>query len=133
MRDLRIATPHRRGIGLVLGGVGVAALLAVISAIGAGGTAVVAAETPTAAIQIDNFAFSPPDLAVAAGTTVIWKNADDSPHRVAANNGAYNSAALDTDDSYSHKFPTPGVYNYFCSIHPYMVGEIVVKPGRPAS
>jgi plastocyanin len=70
---------------------------------------------------------------VAAGTTVIWKNGDDSPHRVADINGAYASAALDTDDSFSHTFATPGVYRYICSIHPYMKGEIVVKPTSPKS
>ena len=59
---------------------------------------------------------------------MIWKNADDSPHRIADDDGGYASAALDTDDSYSHTFATPGVYNYICSIHPYMVGKIVVKP-----
>ncbi len=74
-----------------------------------------------------NFAFAPKDLTVTAGTTVTWKNADDSPHRIADINGAYASAALDTEDSFSHTFATPGVYKYFCSIHPYMKGTIVVK------
>ncbi len=134
MSNLRKSTPRQRHIRLVLGGAGVAvALAAAIPAIGAGGAAVVAAAARTATIQIDNFAFSPTALAVTAGTTVTWKNADDSPHRIAAKNGAYSSAALDTDDSYSHTFATPGVYQYFCSIHPYMVGKIVVKPAGAGS
>jgi plastocyanin len=58
---------------------------------------------------------------------VTWKNGDDSPHRIADVGGAYASAALDTEDSYSHTFATPGVYKYFCSIHPYMVGTVIVK------
>jgi plastocyanin len=80
-----------------------------------------------------NFKFAPPDLTVTAGTTVIWKNKDDAPHRVADINGAYASAALDTDSSFSHTFATPGVYKYFCSLHPYMKGEIVVKQTSPNS
>jgi plastocyanin len=134
MLNLRTAPPRQRRIGQVLGGAGVAALVAAaIPAIGAGGAAVVAAAARTATIQIDNFAFTPIDLTVTAGTTVTWKNADDSPHRIAAKNGAYSSAALDTDDSYSHTFATPGVYQYFCSIHPYMVGKIVVKAAGAGS
>jgi plastocyanin len=119
---------HQRRINLVFGGVGAAALLAAaVPAIGAGGGAAVVAAAQTATIQIANFKFGPPDLSVAAGTIVTWKNADDSPHRIADRNGAYSSPALDTDDSFSHTFTTPGVYKYFCSIHPYMVGTVVVK------
>jgi plastocyanin len=129
------ATPRRRRIGLALAGVAASALLAAaLPAVGAGsGATAVAAAAHTATIQIANFAFNPRDLNIVAGTTVTWKNADDSPHRIADKNGAFASAALDTDDSYSHTFAKPGVYNYFCSIHPYMVGRIVVKPAGPGS
>jgi plastocyanin len=128
MRTIRSLSEWRLRLGLILGGLGMAALLAAaLPAIDAGAAAVAAAAARTATIQIDNFKFTPPDLAVAAGTTVIWKNRDDSPHRVADKNGAFASAALDTDDSYSRTFATPGIYHYFCSIHPYMVGTIVVK------
>ena len=128
MRTMRNRPQWRLRLGLVLGGLGMAALLAAaLPAIDAGAAAVAAAAARTATIQIDNFRFTPPDLTVAAGTTVIWKNRDDSPHRVADKNGTFASAALDTDDSYSRSFATPGIYHYFCSIHPYMVGTIVVK------
>jgi plastocyanin len=42
--------------------------------------------------------------------------------------GKFKSAALDTDDKFSQTFAAPGEYEYFCSIHPYMTGKIVVKP-----
>ena len=35
--------------------------------------------------------------------------------------------ALDTDDSYSFTFTTPGTYQYFCYLHPKMLGSIVVE------
>ena len=38
------------------------------------------------------------------------------------------SAAVDTDDTFSHTFAAPGEYPYICTIHPYMVGTIIVKP-----
>jgi plastocyanin len=91
------------------------------------------ASARAATINIDNFAFAPPDLSVAAGTTVTWKNEDGEVHRVQDDHKGFSSAALDTDDSFSHTFATPGVYHYFCSIHPYMVGKIVVKPAHPPS
>ena len=134
MLKLAKMTPSQRRIGVLLGGIGVAGLLAAaLPAVSLGSDEMVAAAAPTATIEIANFKFAPPNVTVGAGTTVIWKNADDSPHRVADINGAYASAALDTEDSFSHTFATPGLYKYICSLHPYMKGEIVVKPARPKS
>jgi plastocyanin len=59
---------------------------------------------------------------------VTWTNKDDIPHGIASSNNAFKkSRALDTDDSYSFTFTTPGAYQYFCYIHPHMVGTIVVE------
>ncbi len=121
-------------LGLVFAAIGGTALIAAaLPGFGAAGEAVVDAAARAATVKIDNFAFAPPDLTIIAGTTVTWKNEDDSPHRVTEANNGFSSAALDTDDSFSHTFAKPGVYKYFCSIHPYMVGKIVVKPARPPS
>ena len=80
------------------------------------------------AVSIDNFTFGPQTLTVKAGTTVTWTNKDDIPHGIASANNAFTkSRALDTDDSYSFTFTTPGTYQYFCYIHPHMVGTIVVE------
>jgi amicyanin len=83
------------------------------------------AEEPT--VKIDNFTFNPPSLTVTAGATVTWMNEDDIPHTVASATRAFKSKALDTDDSYTFTFTTPGVYEYFCSLHPHMTGKIVVE------
>src|SRR5215472_3792121 len=114
--------------------VGLASLLAAatLATLSAGDTAVQAA-AQAAAIQIDNFHYTPPSLVVAPGTTVTWTNADDSPHTVREKDGKFKSAALDTDDTFSQTFAAPGEYEYFCSIHPYMTGKIVVKPAGPSS
>jgi plastocyanin len=87
----------------------------------------------SAAIRIDNFNFTPPTMVVAPGTTVTWTNADDSPHSVREKDGKFKSAALDTDDTFSQTFTAPGEYEYFCSIHPRMVGKVVVKPAGSSS
>lgn len=86
------------------------------------------AAVKTAAVKIDNFAFEPSSLTVAPGTTVEWTNHDDVPHTVVEKTLRFKSQALDTDDHYRHTFNAPGVYPYFCSIHPHMTGEIHVKP-----
>ena len=83
------------------------------------------AEDPV--VKIDNFTFNPPTLKVSAGTTVTWKNEDDIPHTVASITKTFKSKALDTDDSYTFTFTTAGVYDYFCSLHPHMKGQIVVE------
>jgi|SRR5258705_7974570 plastocyanin len=93
----------------------------------AGETAVQAAAGPTA-VRIDNFNFTPPTLVVAPGTTVTWTNDDDDVHTVVEKERKFKSAALDTNDAFSQTFTAPGEYEYFCSLHPRMVGKIVVKP-----
>jgi plastocyanin len=123
--------PRRARFGLIFGAIGAATLLA--AGMPGFGAAVVDAAAKAVTIKIDNFAFAPPDLTIAAGTMVTWKNDDGEVHKVQDDHKGFSSAALDTDDSFSHTFATPGVYHYFCSIHPYMVGKIVVKPARPPS
>jgi plastocyanin len=126
--------PRRRRTGLVLGAVAVTALLAAaLPELTAAGEAVVAAAASPATVKIDNFTFAPATLTVTAGTTVTWKNEDDSPHRIGDKNGTFKSAALDTDDTFSHTFAAPGEFPYICTIHPYMVGKIIVKPAKPSS
>ncbi len=80
------------------------------------------------AITIDNFTFNPGKLTVKVGTTVTWTNHDDIPHGVASSNNAFTrSKPLTTDDSFSFTFTTPGTYQYFCYLHPNMVGTVVVE------
>ena len=78
-------------------------------------------------ITIDNFTFTPKELTVAVGTTVRWVNHDDIPHTVVEKNTTFRSKALDTDDSYSFTFTSAGTFDYFCGLHPHMVGQVIVK------
>ena len=110
-------------------GVLLSALGAVTALIVAAPRAPSADAAKSAEIQIANFHYSPAMLVVAPGTTVTWKNGDDSPHSVREKGGKFKSAALDTDDTFSQTFAAPGEFDYVCSIHPYMRGKIVVKVG----
>jgi plastocyanin len=78
-------------------------------------------------VQIDQFAFAPQQVTVKAGTTVTWINDDDAPHTVASSTRLFKSKALDTKDRFSFTFTTPGIYEYFCSVHPHMTGAVVVE------
>jgi plastocyanin len=81
-----------------------------------------------AEIRIDNFAFTPTELTVIAGTTVEWINRDDIPHVVVSDDKkTFKSKALDTDDKFSYTFTKPGTYAYFCSVHPKMTGKVIVQ------
>jgi amicyanin len=110
-------TPARAVIVAMLSGPVVGALLA----FGA-----IAAQEQNV-VTIDNFTFTAPELTVAVGTTVKWVNHDDIPHSVVDKNKAFRSKALDTDDSYSFTFASAGTFDYFCGLHPHMVGKIIVK------
>lgn len=83
----------------------------------------------TQTVAIENYAFVPNTLTIAVGTEVTWVNQDNDPHTVKSDPAAdvLKSPALDTNDKYSFTFTKPGVYKYFCTLHPHMQGEIVVK------
>jgi plastocyanin len=79
-------------------------------------------------VNIDNFAFTPKELTVKAGTAIVFRNRDDIPHSVVGTKGEFHSKALDTDDSFSFTFTKAGTYDYTCGLHPKMQGRIVVTP-----
>ncbi len=78
-------------------------------------------------------AYSPNPLIIHAQDSILWKNMDDVVHTVTSGSSfsspdrgqEFDSGLL--GGSYTHKFMKPGVYNYFCQIHPTMVGKIIVK------
>ena len=78
-------------------------------------------------IGIANFTFAPTPLTISVGTAVTWTNHDDIPHTVMSTDKRFASAALDTDDGFAYRFATPGIYNYYCTIHPKMLGTIIVQ------
>ena len=79
-------------------------------------------------VNIDNFSFTPQTLTVPVGAKVTWTNKDDVPHTVVSTNKAFpHSSALDTDESFSYAFTKAGTYEYYCSVHPKMLGKVVVQ------
>jgi plastocyanin len=80
-----------------------------------------------ATVDIAKFAFSPKEITVAPGTTIVWINHDETPHTVSASDHAFVSQALDTDDRYEHTFAEEGDVPYFCTVHPFMTGVVHVR------
>jgi plastocyanin len=81
----------------------------------------------TIGISAQNFMFSPATITVKAGATVSWVNHDEEPHTIFSDAGLFRSSALDTNDSFSYTFDKPGTYHYVCTIHPRMMGTIIVE------
>jgi amicyanin len=81
-------------------------------------------------VEIRAHAFSAPTVTVKAGTTVTWINHDDDTHTVTSSVDTFRSPGLDTDETFSYTFTTPGTYEYYCTLHPLMTGKVIVTPER---
>jgi len=79
-------------------------------------------------VLIQGMAFNPSILNVTEGTTVVWTNKDNVTHNFTSNPALFSSGSLATGAMYSYTFNTAGTYSYSCTIHPSMVGSIVVSP-----
>ena len=75
----------------------------------------------------DKYSFSPKKVTVKVGTQVTWKNTTDAAHTVTGQGSwsSYNKP-LAASKTVSYTFKKPGTYKYFCSIHPYMRGTVIV-------
>ncbi len=79
-------------------------------------------------IVIKDFDFSPKTLTVKSGEKITWINRDEEPHTVVSVEKQFKkSTALDTDQEFTITAGAPGIYTYFCSVHPKMTGTIVVE------
>lgn len=98
------------------------------AAVGLGGFAHAAPAAPARSVKITMFKFRPGRLVVKPGTRITWTNKDGDPHTVTTRKGhALHSGALDTGKSYSAVLRKPGRYAYYCKIHPFMHGVVVVR------
>jgi plastocyanin len=78
-------------------------------------------------VTIQGFAFNPDVLTINKGDTVVWVNNDSVEHTVTAQNSAFDSGPLASGATFTHVFDTSGTYQYSCTIHPTMTGEVVVQ------
>ena len=125
-QDSKIRTGMRM---LLTSGLVVFALLFVISC---GTPAIIDEEgtTPTLPsneIKIAGFAFVSGTITVSVGTTVTWTNDDSVPHTVTTRSALFDSGNLSRGDTFSYTFAQSGTFEYYCTIHPYMTGKVIVE------
>ena len=77
--------------------------------------------------------YDPSPANVAVGTTVTWTNNDATLHTAVSGDpssgpsGVFDSGLLAKGKTFQHKFDTAGTFDYYCTLHPFMIGQIVVK------
>ncbi|MFH0915191.1 MAG: cupredoxin family copper-binding protein [bacterium] len=81
----------------------------------------------TIQVVMTNRTFDPVTVTINVGDTVTWTNQDAPQHDVVAENGEFKSDLFDKGGTFSYTFSKAGTYPYFCSIHPGMIGTVIVQ------
>ena len=84
-----------------------------------------ASTAKTHVVVIRNSQFSPANLAVASGDTVIFRNDDIVPHT--ATGRGFDSGNLDRGQSWRYVARAKGAFSYICTYHPSMKGKVIVR------
>jgi amicyanin len=77
--------------------------------------------------------YDPSPANVAVGTTVTWTNDDATLHTVYSGSPTQDSGKLFQSPfmakgkTFTHTFDTAGTFDYYCTLHPFMIGQVVVK------
>ena len=91
--------------------------------------------------------YDPPQLFVTVNDTVTWYNDDKEGHTVTSgegsgrfgwmsdnfgkSNGIFDSGRFMPGESWSYKFEESGIFSYYCTIHPWMEGILIVEKQIP--
>lgn len=90
-------------------------------------TEVMVIEAPapkTVSVSIRNLSFVPATITINPGDTVTWTNDDSVPHT--ATGSGFDTGMLSKGQSGSHTFSSAGTFDYICTTHPAMKGQVVV-------
>jgi plastocyanin len=79
--------------------------------------------------------YDPTQADIAIGTTVTWTNNDDTYHTVTSGNNPnspsigslFDSSYVSPGQTFTFNFTKAGTFDYFCFIHPFMKGQVIVK------
>ena len=81
-----------------------------------------------------NACFIPNPVTIDIGDTVTWENVDNAAHTVTSGSpadgpdGVFDSSLIMAGGaSFSHTFDAAGTYDYFCMVHPWMSGVVIVR------
>ena len=83
---------------------------------------------PANVVRIQDFAFSPAQINVARGGTVIWVNCGTNQHSSTSDaGGVWDSGFLARFATFSRTFDTAGNFPFHCNPHPFMQATVVVQ------
>lgn len=106
----------------------VAAALASGLALGAcGGPSAADREAVTHTVRMSGTSFVPAEITITAGDRVTWLNEDYFPHTATSEAAGFDSGAVAAGDSWTVVIDRPGTFDYVCSLHPPMVGRLIVR------
>lgn len=76
--------------------------------------------------------YIPSKISIKSGDSVTWLNEDAAFHSVTSGyyenqSGLFDSEYLDPEESFTFIFKNPGVYDYFCTLHPWMKGQVIAN------
>jgi plastocyanin len=91
-------------------------------------TAATSTADGTAVVALVDHLLVEAEIEVPAGGSVRWENHDPGEHELVALTGdVIRSPVLGQAASYTARFEAPGEYPYYCNIHNYMKGTVVVR------
>ena len=91
----------------------------------------------SSSLQCKPNCFTPNTITISTGGEIVWRNADNALHTAVSGtpsdgpDGVFDSSIINSGQSYSTILHDAGTYNYFCMIHPWMEGKIVVESTIP--
>ena len=80
----------------------------------------------------NDLCYIPSEITIKIGDSITWQNQDVAFHSVTSGfyespEDLFDSGHLDPNQKYSIKFEEEGIFNYFCSLHPWMMGKVTVE------
>jgi len=82
--------------------------------------------------EINDNCYIPSQIVIKQGKQVTWINKDSAFHSVTSGfydvpSDLFDSGYLDPSESYTLTFDEVGTYDYFCTLHPWMKGQVIVE------
>ena len=89
--------------------------------------------TSSPGCETSNACYTPESVTIKVGDTVKWDNVDTAAHTVTGGSpadgpsGVFDSSLVMGKAVYEYKFDKAGTYDYFCMVHPWMIGNVIVN------
>ncbi len=82
--------------------------------------------------ELTNSCYLPPNVTINSGQTIVWVNDDRAFHTVTGGyydvfDGTFDSGHMNPSDTFSYTFDDVGEFHYYCRLHPWMEGTVIVN------